>query len=377
MTSEHAFDLLQTDGGEIQILDCATIIKMVPMRTTLVIFATNGVWGISGSQGIGFTATDFSVNKISSVPCISKDSFVDVGGMPIWWNYDGIYTVKAGDIEGFSIVSLSENKIKTFFDAIPTESKRYARGTFDDVEKVVYWTYRSTTSTISKDVFDFDSVLCFNAVKQAFYPWDISGSQANDIYVNGVVAIRGQGTYESTGIIYDSSGDVVTDDSIVEVTGTVFEQRELASVPKFLTTYSSGGVYYVTFSEASDSRYVDFYTFDSAGVDYESYFTSGYRVRGDGQRKFQANYVYVFSDNLMNNRYHFQTVWDYGTDADFGDYSSKQLITTTAGGWRYKANRLRLRGSGLAVQYRVTSISGQPFNIIGWSTFNTGNTAVG
>jgi hypothetical protein len=41
-----------------------------------------------------------------------------------------------------------------------------------------------------------------------------------------------------------------------------------------------------------------------------------------------------------------------------------------------KYNRLKVRGEGLALQYKVYSEEGQPFSIVGWSVYETGNASV-
>ena len=90
-TDENYFNLLPDDGGVIQIQGCGAIHKLFPIQNGMLVFADNGVWFITGSQGIGFTADDYTITKISAVRVISNTSFVDVLGMPFFWNEEGIY----------------------------------------------------------------------------------------------------------------------------------------------------------------------------------------------------------------------------------------------------------------------------------------------
>ena len=343
--SETNFDLLATDGGYINILDCGTIVKMVSIQSSLLIFATNGVWSISGSTGTGFTASDFTIRKLSSTPALSASSFVDVAGMPAWWNSDGIYTLaQTNQLGDMGVVSVSEKKIKQFYDDIPTDSKSYAKGFYNPLTKIVQWVYRSTTANGNiTDAYTFDRVLNFNTTTGAFYPWSFD---SDPVSINGLVAIQ-----------------------LTEPTGD-------SEVFKYICSYADAGSYKITFAEASDERYVDWYTKDSVGVDYDSYTVSGYKVRGDAQREFNNNYVFIYSHTEEPTTFHFQGMWDYANDGTEGQWTSKQLCTFNSSHKSHDHKRLRIRGTGLALQFRIESIAGEPFDIVGWSVFETANSGI-
>ena len=72
-TSETLFDLLPSDGGVINIQGSGSIYKLFPVVNGLLVFAANGIWFITGSQGIGFTATVYTVTKLSGVQSISEE----------------------------------------------------------------------------------------------------------------------------------------------------------------------------------------------------------------------------------------------------------------------------------------------------------------
>lgn len=375
-TSEHSFDQLATDGGTVQILDCGSILKMVNLHTNLIIFATNGIWTIAGSTGIGFTPTDMSVNKISSIPNLSATSFVDVGGMPAWWTADGIYIVnQSNQVGGVTVTSLTEKKIKRFYtDNIPSACRPYARGYFNPLTKVIQWLYRSTAPESITERYEYDRILCFNTVTQAFYKWSVDISKVS---LNGVISIKGTASNIET--------EVVTDDALVDVTvdGSelvyVFSGSDevIPGVFKYLVSRPAGGNSDVTFAEEYDDRLLDFYTVDNEGTDYESYANSGYRLRGEAQKKFQSNYVFVFVDTDDDNVFYFGSIWDYATSGDTGDFGNFQTIDTTGTtGRKYKFRKLKIRGSGLSLQFRIQSRTQEPFKIVGWSTFDTGNTVV-
>ena len=143
-TNQYLFSLLATDGGTIDIIDCGLIINLVPFQNMLMVFATNGIWAITGNQGIGFTPTDFAVKKLSSVPALSNQSFVDVDGVPIWWNNDGIYTVQVASpqLGTVEVVSMTEKTIRTFYNDIPTENKQYVQRPYNPLIRQAQMVYR-------------------------------------------------------------------------------------------------------------------------------------------------------------------------------------------------------------------------------------------
>ena len=61
-TAEGDFALVATDGGFLKIADAAQIIKLVVSNSSLVVIARNGVWEITGPDGV-FKATDYSISQ--------------------------------------------------------------------------------------------------------------------------------------------------------------------------------------------------------------------------------------------------------------------------------------------------------------------------
>jgi len=372
--SEYQFDLLASDGGVIRILDAGTIIKLVSISGSLLVFANNGVWAIGGSTGTGFSATDYTVRRLSSIPSLNPGSFVDVQGFPAWWNNDGIYTVSGADSLGqVQIASVTDKKIKTWYNSnVPAESRKWAKGTYNSLTKVVTWLYRSNAPTTVAQRYEFDAALSFNTLTGAFYPFSIPSS--SPVKVNGIVAVQGQGSTTSNAItVTDNNGNVVTDSLLVPVTSSITNTQSLAAVTKFLCSYTSASVNVFTFAETS-GNYLDWITYDSIGVDYTSYLISGFKVHGDAQKKFQSNYVYVFAGNIPNPQFFIQGIWDYAnTGSGTGGFTSRQKLVYTNTSLTNAWKRVKIRGSGLSLQIKYSSVTGQPFDILGWTIFETGN----
>lgn len=341
-TSDQFFDLLPTDGGVISIQGCGPIHKLFPIQNGMLVFAANGVWFITGSQGIGFTANDYTITKISSIESISSTSFVDVQGLPYFWNEEGIYKVAPQQGGSLSVESVTVSTILDFFSQIPMGCKKYARGAYHPIDYTIQWAYRDTDD--NGDItarYQFNKILNFNSYNQAFYPYTISG------------------TPNISGLLYVSypGGDV----------------NDPLPVIKYVMTIQQADNNY-SFAEERDEDYVDWRSYDDEGVNYESTFTTGYRVRGQAIRKFQVQYLNVVCNtDEVASGYKIQGIWNYANSGNSGKWTTAQTIVNGLTRFDTVLRRHKIRGSGYTLQFKITSIDGMPFNIIGWSVIDTVN----
>jgi len=341
-TSEELFNLLPTDGGVITIQGCGPIYKLFPIQNGLLVFAGNGIWFITGSQGIGFSATDYTITKISSVKTFSATSFVNVLGLPYFWNDEGIYAVTTNQQGGLSVDPITVGTILSFYNEIPTGCRRFARGDYDPVEYVVTWAYRSTDTNSLTDRYSFNRLLNYNTYNKAFYPYSFPEDNPS---IQGVSYITGVGGSNAP-----------------------------AAGFKFVASNFTGVTYNFTFAELNDNNYVDWAAVSSS--DYESYFITGYKLHGEGQRRFQIPYIYVFSRNEIPTQYKIQGLWDYANTGNSGRWSTSQIARIWSPNFGMVFRRHRIRGQGVVLQIKVKSVSGEPFDIMGWSSFETQNTGV-
>jgi hypothetical protein len=363
-TSETTSDLLPTDGGTIKILDVGTIYRMVPIQSSMLVFASNGVWAISGNEGIGFTALDYSIRKISSVPAVSASSFVDVEGFAMWWNYDGIYTVATDNVGNFQVQSLSDQSIKSFFDNIPTISKRYAKADYNSLLRRVQWLYRSEGEAGISNRYEYDSILELNMVSQGFYPHTISPGKI----VRGIISIQGRGREEETVGVDAALDNVITSSSDAVVTD-IEEYREFSNITKYITT---DGTNY-TYSEEYEGVYYD-WTSSGTPVDYTSYFITGYYIDGQAINRFQPNYVFVYINQDEDSSCFMSGIFDFASSALSNKFSNtQQVYNSNREYYGIRVRKLKVRGHGRALQLKFTSEAGKPFAIIGWGMFESAN----
>lgn len=369
-TSEDLFDLLPTDGGVISIPEAGTIYKLFTMPGGLCVFAANGIWFITGSEGIGFTANDYSVQKIANISTLSPYNFVNVQGLPCWWNSEGIYILSGqGNIP--QAQSITFNKIQTFFDQIPVPSKRFARGFYQPLTGVIRWIYRSTATSTLTNLYEYDRTLSFNTKTNAFYPGTIS---ASDVKVNSIVSTELVTRPIDVLDVVDSLGNLVIDSSANQVIAFSDSGSSELQFDKYLVSWKDGSTYKFTFADRRNEEYVDWKSYDEVGVNYSSYFITGFKLRGQGIRRMQANWVRVFSRITDPVSFFFQGIWDFAkTGSGTGRWSTNQLITHTDTNYNAASKRLKVRGHGEALQFRVSSLAGQSFDIIGWASVQSAN----
>jgi hypothetical protein len=340
-TSEQLFNLLPTDGGVITVQGSGAIYKLYPIQNGMLVFAANGVWFITGSQGIGFTADDYTITKISSVQSISKTSFVDVLGLPYFWNEEAIYSVQPQQGGSLTVTPITLGTIATFYSQIPVECKQFARGAYHPINYVLQWVYNDTPD--NGDItarYSFNNALSFNTYNKGFYPYTISSGQP---VINGLI-------YVSSPVPGMSTEDPVF---------------------KYPTSVNNA----MTFSEENSDTFMDWFTLDQVGVNYVSFFTSGYAIRGQGIKKSQPQYIIVYSNTDGGpSSYKIQGIWDYANTGNSGRFSTQQLVTNgLTNNYNVVMRRHKIRGRGYTLQFQITSADGQPFDIIGWSTVDTTN----
>lgn len=344
-TSEKLFDLLPSDGGVIVIQGSGNIYKLWPIQNGLLVFAANGVWFITGSTGIGFSANDYTVIKLSEVRSISGFSQVNVLGLPYFWNEEEIYRVIPGHSGQLSIEPISVGTIRTFYQSIPLISRAYAKGTYNPVTYQLQWIYRSTAETDITNRYQFDSLLIFNTKLQAFYTYSFTGNLPK---ICGILFVSNPGG------LLSAPPPVI---------------KYLTYIPGYFTDK-------ITFSEERDSTYVDFYSHDNTGINFISSFTTGFQLgkssflklySGEGQKKMQVSYLFIYSRNSGYNAYFIRSLWDYASNSDSGRWSRNEFHENFSSNFSMVPRKYKPRGRGLALQFQVTSVDGQPFDIMGWS----------
>lgn len=357
-TSELNAQVLPSDGGVIKIPEIGKIVKLYAQQSSLLVFATNGVWVISGSgYGATFDPTNYVVKRISSQGTQSPLSFIDVKGLPMWWGEDGIFQMEYNpQFDSFNVKVISIEKIQTFFSDIPPRHRATAKGAYDSYKDVAYWLYRADDT----DSAEYNSVLLLNTRSGAFYPWSFDTADATQ-------QIKGIG-YVSDAVGFDPS--MIKFTIGVPISDTL-QRITFADTNKEVKEYTD----FIDFSEGA-------YGVTTDAKDFSSYFVTGYRLDNEAIKYFQSVYITMYLKVETDSGAYLQGIFDFANTGQSGDWSvrqqaSKQQVYSLDNVERdFHTRRLKIRGRGRSLQFRVSSQTGKPFTVIGWANAQSGNADV-
>lgn len=404
-SSEVLNELVATDGLVITIPNAHDILAMSEVGSALFVFAKNGVWSISGTDG-GFRADDFKVSKITSSGIISNRALVEIEGLPVWLSETGIYVLQSGQTGDLQAVSITEEKIHTFYNNIDLVTLANSTGAFDKAQSRIMWFYKDPdTATPSSSPYFYNRALVYDVRLQAFYPWAISSAENLSPFICGIAVTPAINEG-------DNSQDVVVMDEIVEAGGDAVEviTTERIGQPTFfqyMTLVPDGGDYRLTFSDFTNNLFTDWEKYarlldeDGEGVSFDSYLETGWDIQGDVSRFKQMPYItvhckrtetgvtFISGEPVYENPSNLfvRAKWDWANGSQSGKWSTRQkayrlkdiyLPPADDGTWEnglgLTSTKLRIRGSGRALQLRFESDPGKDFNLIGWGTVLTGTT---
>jgi len=385
-TSEDISDLIATDGGLIPIPEAFNIRRMHPIGGSMLVFAENGVWAISGGGGNGFSATDISVSKVSSNGILGPETLVEAGGVIYWWAPSGIMSLAQragmfGTQEGvFDRENITETTIQSFYNNnIPHSTKLRAKGYYDPSRNLIQWLFKSNGSFTPQKAL-FNRILNFDATLKAFYPWTIS-----DITGDGI-----------TGALIRPTIKQIQTQALENVQGTgVINSYFLYH---YATPFSNS--LKLSFGDFTSSRHLDY-----GETSYTSFMETGFEVLEDLMRSKQSNYVFLyfrrtdtgkvsgaslgdfFPDSVLSTKgrgipssCYFQTKWDWSRNENSGRWSRKiqgYRKTSRFDDSHVVSTKHKARGHGRALQVRFESSEPDTtFDLLGWATNYSGNTTV-
>lgn len=141
-TNPDINDSIDTDGGVILIPDATVIVKLLPIKDSLFVFAQNGIWQVKGDE-TGFRYSTWQVSKISGMGVSSHRSIVEVSGQLFFWSYDGIYTLVQNQTGGYDTQSITLPTIQRLYNSLPDSARKTAKGYYDAANNKIRWLYYS------------------------------------------------------------------------------------------------------------------------------------------------------------------------------------------------------------------------------------------
>jgi len=343
-TSEEFPDLLDTDGGVIDIEDTGEIHYLEPFAFGLLVIAEQGVWLISGDQATTFKPTAFTVTKLSGIKTQGKYSLVVSNGSPFWWTDEGIYTVVADNIANVNVATVTEDTIKSDYVAIPDAAKRSVSGGFDVLSNTLVWGYRDN---------DKQKLLLYNTKERTFNYWSI------------------QDTVDTT------TGQPFQPHHIIALTSkyhkTTTDGKPSVLPNTWIVPYDVVNNRY-TFSWFGDrSVAVDWDNTVNTALEarpFDAFFRVGYRIHGALVRKFQSPYIFIYLNNTENSVLKFTPYWNFYQKNTYPAITATQEIRYNPFFDEYVVikRRLRIRGRGDSVVFEFANETGKVFDLLGWAT---------
>lgn len=356
-TDERISDLVDTDGGVINIPEASEVVRLLPYGSSLLVFATNGIWEIGPGQSGYFSATSYSVRKITDIGCVSGSTVVLVSNTPIYWGMSDIFAITVNQYtNALQATNLSENIISGLYNGISRDYKINAQGAYDDSKKQAVWLYNSEGAYSD---FDYRRALVFDIDHKAFV-----------VYTFGVGAT---GTVKSVFSITPFPDDSVPKLKFVTVDSTGLSLDIMALID---TTFADLG------SNEEEAYIVTAYDSlgDPASKQYAPYITvfqrkteTGYTVNGDQYTPINGSSTFM------------QARWDWADRSNAGKWGNTQEVYRRArlyipsnpatdtfdDGIPLVITNNRVRGSGRTLQLKFSAGTAKDSWLQGWKIYYT------
>lgn len=142
-TAEISNDLLADDGLVIDILEADRITKLETLSNALLAGGPNGWWAITGPDiQSGFRTDDYMQYRVTNIGCRYPRSVVQAGDRIYYWADSGIYALALGEAGRFVVASVTDNRLESFYDELPTSIRERVSGYYDSYNDYVYWIMR-------------------------------------------------------------------------------------------------------------------------------------------------------------------------------------------------------------------------------------------
>lgn len=353
--------LTPSDGGFILIPDIGNIKGARIFNDSLIIFTTNGIWQVRGTQGF-FAADNYAVRKLSDLSATSSYSIITVQDSIYWTGYDGINKLFQDPQTGYlTAQNITQNRIQTLWNSLPDAVQARVKCTYDRTQERVYFLYASD-STYSAN--RYDHVLVYSTGKDAYYK-----------------------------LVFPSALSAYIVD-IFSVTET--ENAENNKNIKFIVQTGTR-----TQFKICDMDQSDFIDFD--GNEQVPYMVTGYDNLSDFQRYKQAPVLHVFCKKtetgytasgtdllpIGESSVLMRPIWDWSDNANSGKFGPQQQVyrhrryyqpvdvnDNFDDGAPIIVTRNKLRGRGRVLHLRFDGEEEKDAHIMGWSILYKANRKV-
>lgn len=372
-TSRENNDLVDTDGGLVRLSGADKIVGMLNIGSNLIVFASNGVWAISGGDRNGFSATNYKTERLSTFGTIAPLSIVTDGARALYWAADGIYVVDKNQTGDFVVNNLIQKTIQSYYESIPSRVKSTAIGVFESSGKRIRWMYYSGSRFTE---LSETRELVLDLTTGSFSPIRINRTPSNNIEVVSMFAA----TPFIAPVISGNPG-----------------RKTNALDTRYLAIVKVAGVAYLTFAYYNNNKFLDWESFDSIGVDAAAFLTTGAVTASDSSVAKQVPYLTLHfrrteygTDGeaipLFPSSCFVRSQWDWANKVDsnkwgsmFQGYRARQPFIATMPdddyetGFEVVTSKNKLRGRGKAFALHMETEPLKDCRILGWSISLNGN----
>lgn len=404
-TSEFISDLVASDGGVIPIQDAGSVIALRPAYNSLLVFAENGVWQISGGLDSGFSATSYEVKKLSSAGCVGAASIISVDQAILYWSNDGIWRITPTNSGVLEVNNITATTIQTLYTAIPMPGRVYASGRYHLEAKCVYWLYNDGVQDSLTRRFKKNKMLVLDVRLSAFYVLGVEELDADSPYVVDLVVTKPKTGAAQTYNIVDGSGNNVQaggNDVVVVLSPNVLRNTDV----RFLTVTNDNDSYYVVFSSfdeglVAEAKFHDWYSYDDEGQTYDAYVLTGYDMGANqgGDTMMQALYITCFfrrtetevdetCEVVGPSSCTMQARWNWTDNVVAGKWTAGEEVYRHRRLWLTEADsaytdgqpvvwsKSKVRGRGKCVQFKFSNEPGKDMQMLGFAVTYLGNANV-
>ena len=349
-TDENFNALTSADGGHIIIPGMSGVQEMIQVRNSLLVFANEGVWEVSGGSRGVFTADGYSVRKITSAGCSSPTGVLGIEDSAVYTGPSGIYVVSPNQYTGqLEAQSSTEQTIQTLWNQIPDVEQQKVQAAYDSSLRRAYFMYGNNGTQIG-----IDTMLIFDARAGAWFKYTFD-TPTNNVLLTGFAIPNADDTSENKKMkfIYEASTTTV---QVADFAQTTFDDWDGTNGPL-------------------------------------PYMVLGHDNIGDWQRRRQAPMITVFSkktetgytaagngwDPVNESSTLMTAYWDFTDDAVTNKIGSqnevyrhvRQFVPSGTGdtdGYPLVITRNKVRGRGRSLQLRFDGATDKDSHILGFTT---------
>jgi len=395
-TIEDINQLLATDGGTISIESLGKPYKLVVFGSYLIILSDQGVWAISGTEQDSFTATGYSVNKISNIRAVSRDAVLEAKSTVYFLSEDAIYSLGLDQVSGLPTVQdVSSSKIKDYYQKIPFKNKQRSKLSYDEGSRILYFFFEGAEEEDELSSLGFPvykEVLVLNEDLGSYYKYALPNFDELSFATRLVGAV-----YYPRSLSQTVSEAITLDGVEVTLDGepvTLDEEFFFADASSVLFVYHS-------FNEGADRQYNEVFTasftdsssFEDLGKPYSSYIEFGFDTAGDIMRDslkapviishmqrtedgFEINPEDLYKQELILKNmsscwlsYGWDWATNYGRPQQLYRFKRHYTPSGTDDTFEYGVDvittRNRIRGKGHSLGVRLDSEEGKDCKILG------------